>query len=184
MRADATGERRDGSMTETTRRADDKLTGLVAGAGALLLFAVMLLPWYRARATGLPRSAWQADWFVLALLLALVLAGVALAAVTATGRAIGLGTAAAVTAFGFVVTITVVVRLFIQRPGGNALTAVALGGYLGLAGINTIKGSAILMIASARRRRAAAAEADSVDATAGIGSGPGRGSNPKARRAG
>jgi hypothetical protein len=52
----------------------------------------------------------------------------------------------------FVVTITVVIALFIVRPGGNAAMAAAFGGYVGLAAINTIKGGAILMAINARRR--------------------------------
>jgi len=46
----------------------------------------------------------------------------------------------------------VVIALFIARPGGNAATAAAFGGYVGLAAINTIKGGAIVMTVSARRR--------------------------------
>jgi len=51
----------------------------------------------------------------------------------------------------FAVTITVVIALFIVRPGGNITTAAAFGGYVGLAAINTIKGAAILMTIHARR---------------------------------
>jgi len=56
------------------------------------------------------------------------------------------------TALAFAVTITVVIALFITRPGGNTATAAAFGGYVGLAAIGTIKGAAILMTISARRR--------------------------------
>ena len=54
--------------------------------------------------------------------------------------------------FSVLVTITVVIALFIARPGGNAATAVAFGGFVGLAAINTIKGGAILMAINARSR--------------------------------
>jgi hypothetical protein len=128
----------------------DRVAGLFAGAGALLLVAVMFLPWYRAAGAGRSESAWQAYSFELALLLVLAVAGVALAAGTAAGRRVRVAATAAVTAMAFLATITVVVRLFIDRPGGNAATAVAFGGFLGLAAINTVKGGAILMIISAR----------------------------------
>jgi hypothetical protein len=57
-----------------------------------------------------------------------------------------------VAGLAFLVTIMVVISLFIARPGGNTATAVAFGGYVGLAAINTIKGAAILMTINARRR--------------------------------
>ena len=53
--------------------------------------------------------------------------------------------------FAFLVTITVVIALFIARPGGNTVAA-AFGGYVALAAIGTIKGGAILMTISARQR--------------------------------
>ena len=49
-------------------------------------------------------------------------------------------------------TITAVIALFIDRPGGKAAMAVAFGGFVGLTAINTIKGGAILMAINARRR--------------------------------
>jgi len=58
----------------------------------------------------------------------------------------------AIVGFAFVVTITAVISLFIIRPGGNAATAAAFGGYVGLAAINTIKGGAILATINAHRR--------------------------------
>ena len=56
--------------------------------------------------------------------------------------------------FAFLVTITVVIALFIVRPGGNAGVAVAFGGFAGLAAINMIKVGAILMAATAPGRTA------------------------------
>jgi hypothetical protein len=57
-----------------------------------------------------------------------------------------------ITGCAFAVTITVVIALFIARPGGNTAAAAAFGGYVGLAAINTIKGGAILMTIDAHRR--------------------------------
>ena len=62
----------------------------------------------------------------------------------------------AIIGLAFVVTITVVIALFIARPGGNTATAAAFGGYVGLAAINTIKGGAILEAINAHRRVARA----------------------------
>jgi hypothetical protein len=135
----------------------DRVAALLAITGALSLAGVMFLPWYRADDAGSAESAWQAYTYVLPLLLALVLIGALLGAAAAAGRSVRFGTAAAVIAFGFLVTIIVVVQLFIDRPGSNAGTAVAFGGYLGLAAINTVKGAAILMVVSARSRRRRAA---------------------------
>jgi hypothetical protein len=142
-----------GRRPATSPPVRDRVAALLAITGALSLVTAMFLPWYRTGEAGSAESAWQADTYVLPLLLALVLIGTLLAAATAAGRSVGFGTAAAITAFGFLVTIVVVVRLFIDRPGGNAGTAVAFGGYLGLAAINTVKGGAIFMIILARSRR-------------------------------
>jgi len=144
---------RTGPRPATSRSVRDLVPALLAGIGALSLVTVMFLPWYRIGDTGRVESAWQAYTYVLPLLLAIVLIGTLLGVAKAAGRSIGIGTAAAVAAFGFLVTIIVVVHLFIARPGGNAGTAVAFGGYVGLAAINAVKGGAIFMIASARSRR-------------------------------
>jgi hypothetical protein len=61
-------------------------------------------------------------------------------------------TVTVVIGFAFMVTITVVISLFIARPGGNAASAVAFGGYVGLAAIGTIKGGAIVMATNIRRQ--------------------------------
>jgi len=90
--------------------------------------------------------------FVITELLLLILVGAGLVLGVLAGRPLSVPAAAVVIAFGFLVTITVVIELFIARPGGNAATAVAVGGFVGLAAINTIKGSAILMVINARKR--------------------------------
>jgi hypothetical protein len=57
---------------------------------------------------------------------------------------------ASIFALTLITTIVVVVRLFIDRPGRNAATAVAFGGYPALAGINLVKASAAALARSAR----------------------------------
>jgi hypothetical protein len=115
----------------------------------------MFLPWYRdAGADGGTLSAWGGYWFVIAEVLLLFLAGAWLALSILTGRPLRGPAVTVVTGFAFVVTITVVIALFIARPGGNAATAVAFGGYIGLAAIGMIKGGAIVIAASVRKRKA------------------------------
>ena len=127
------------------------LAGVLVGAGTLLLPVAMFLPWYRAAGGGtLP--AWGGYWFVVAGMLALFLAGAWLALRILAGRPLPGPAVDAIIGLAFVVTITVVIALFIARPGGNTATAAAVGGYVGLAAINTIKGGAIVMTVSARRR--------------------------------
>jgi hypothetical protein len=111
----------------------------------------MFLPWYRD-ADGGTLSAWGGYWFVIAEMLILFLAGAGLALGVLAGRPLGGPALNVVIGFAFLVTISVVIALFIARPGGNAATAVAFGGFVGLAAINTIKGGAILMAINARRR--------------------------------
>jgi hypothetical protein len=130
----------------------DNLAGVLAAAGALLLPVAMSLPWYRDAADGGTLSAWGGYWFVMAEMLVLFLAGAGLALSVLAGRPLGGPAVTVVIGFAFLVTITVVIALFIARPGGNAATAVAFGGFAGLAAINTIKGGAILMAINARRR--------------------------------
>ena len=85
-------------------------------------------------------------------MLLLFLVGTGLALSLLTGRSWRGPAVPAVIGFAFLVTITVVIALFILRPGGNAGTAVVFGGYVALAAIGTVKGGAIVMTASARRR--------------------------------
>ena len=126
--------------------------GVLAGAGTLLLPVAMLLPWYRNASGGGTLSAWGGYWFVIAGMLLLFLAGAWLVLSTLVGRALRGPALHLITGLAFAVTITVVIALFIARPGGNTTTAAAFGGYVGLAAINTIKGAAILITIPARRR--------------------------------
>ena len=138
-----------------TRSSRDNLAAALVGAGTLLLPVAMFLPWYRdAGADGGTLSAWGGYWFVIAEVLLLFLAGAWLALSILTGRPLRGPAVTVVTGFAFVVTITVVIALFIARPGGNAATAVAFGGYIGLAAIGMIKGGAIVIAASVRKRKA------------------------------
>jgi hypothetical protein len=123
------------------------------GAGTFLLPVAMFLPWYRdAGADGGTLSAWDGYWFVIAAMLLLFLAGAALALSILAGRPLRGPAVTVVIGFAFVVTITVVIALFIARPGGNAATAAAFGGYVGLAAIGTIKGGAIVIATNTRKR--------------------------------
>jgi hypothetical protein len=127
---------------------------LLAGIGSILLLAVTFVPWYRMGTSHLPRTAWQEDPVVLALLLAVVLAGAAQAAVGARGRPASRRAVASVFGLTLITTLVVVFRLFIDRPGGNAATAVAFGGYPALLAINLVKASAVGTLARARRGQA------------------------------
>ena len=135
------------------RSSRGNLAGILAAAGALLLPVAMSLPWYRdADAASRTLSAWGGYWFVIAGMLVLLVGGAWLALSVLAGRPLRGPALDVISGFAFVVTITVVIALFIARPGGNAATAVAIGGFIGLAAINTIKGGAILMAINARRR--------------------------------
>lgn len=114
------------------------------------MLAVTFVPWYRVSTSHLPRTAWQQDPIVLALLLAVVLAGGALAVAGARRRPVRRRTVASVFGITLIATIAVVVRLFIDRPGGNAATAAAFGGYPALLGINLVKASAVALARSGR----------------------------------
>jgi hypothetical protein len=117
----------------------------------------MFLPWYRNVGTdGGTLSAWSGYWFVIAEMLLLFLAGARLALGVLAGRPLHGPAVTAVIGLAFVVTITVVIALFIARPGGNAATAAAFGGYVGLAAIGTIKGGAIVMATDTRKRMTSA----------------------------
>ena len=145
-----------GAGPVTVRRARssrDNLAGLSAAAGTLLLLVAMFLPWYRdAGADGGTLSGWGGYWFVIAETLLLFLVGAGLALGALTGRPLRGPAVSVVIGFAFLVTITVVIALFIARPGGNMATAVAFGGYVALAANGAIKGGAILMAINARRR--------------------------------
>jgi hypothetical protein len=154
--ATTASERRRGAgglPARSGRSGRDNLAGALAATGALLLPVAMFLPWYRdADADGGTLSAWGGYWFVIAETLVLFLVGAGLALGVLAARPLRGPVLNVVIGFAFLVTITVVIALFIDRPGGNAANAVAFGGYVALAAIGTIKGGAILMAANARRR--------------------------------
>jgi len=136
------------------RSRRDLLAAVLVGAGVLLLPVAMFLPWYRdTDGDGGTLSAWGGYWFVIAGMLLLFLAGTGLTLSILAGRPLRGAAVTVVIGFAFVVTITVVIALFIARPGGNAATAVAFGGYVALAAIGTIKGGAIVTATSTRKRR-------------------------------
>ena len=136
------------------RSSRDNLAAALVGAGTLVLPVAMFLPWYRdVGADGGTLSAWAGYWFVIAEMLLLFLAGTGLTLSILAGRPLRGAAVTVVIGFAFVVTITVVIALFIARPGGNAATAVAFGGYVALAAIGTIKGGAIVTATSTRKRR-------------------------------
>ena len=135
------------------RSSRDNLAAALVGAGTLLLPVAMFLPWYRdVGADGGTLSAWAGYWFVIAEMLLLFLAGTGLTLSILAGRPLRGPAVTVVIGFAFVVTITVVIALFIARPGGNAATEVAFGGYVGLAAIGTIKGGAIVTATRTRKR--------------------------------
>ena len=133
------------------RRGRNTLAGVLTGAGTLLLAVAMFLPWYRD-ADGGTLSAWGGYWFVIAGMLVLLLGGAWLTLSILAGRPLRGPALDVISGFAFVVTITVVIALFIARPGGNTADAAAFGGYVALAAIGTIKGGAILMTISAHQR--------------------------------
>ena len=126
--------------------------GVLTAGGTLLLPVATFLPWYRDADGGGTFSAWGGHWFVIAGMLLLFLAGAWLAVSILAGRPLRGPAVDAIIALAFAVTITVVIALFIARPGGNSATAAAFGGYAGLAAIGTIKGGAILTMITAHRR--------------------------------
>ena len=133
------------------RSARDHLAVALVGAGTLLLPVAMFLPWYRD-ADGGTVSAWGGYWFVIAGMLLLFLAGAVLALSILAGRPWRGPAMPGLIGFAFLVTITMVIALFIARPGGNAATAAAFGGYVALAATGTIKGGAIVMATGVRKR--------------------------------
>ena len=125
----------------SVRSSRDNLARVLAGAGALLLPVAMFLPWYRdADADGGTLTVWGGYWFVIAEMLVLFLVGAGLALGVLAGRPLRGPAVNVVIGFAFVVTITVVIALFIARPGGKAAMAVAFGGFVGPAANGTIKG--------------------------------------------
>jgi hypothetical protein len=126
---------------------------LLAGLGSILVLAVTFMPWYRVGTSHLPRTAWQENPVVLALLLVVVVAGAALAGAGARGRPVPQRAVAPVFGLTLITTLVVVFTLFIGRPGGNAATAAAFGGYAALLGINLVKASVMVTHVLAHRDR-------------------------------
>jgi hypothetical protein len=125
---------------------------LLAGAGSILVLALTFAPWYRVGHGQVSRSIWQESPLVLALLLATVLAAGVLTYAAARGRILAKRTLSSVFALTLATTLVVVFRLFIERPGGNAATMLAFGGYPALLAINLVKASAVMSFARAHRR--------------------------------
>lgn len=142
-----------GQESSRLRAWRERLPRVLAAVGSIVLLAATFAPWYRVGHAY--RSAWQESPIVLALLLAVILAGGALAVTTAAGRSVDRRTLVSIFGLTLVATLAVVFRLFIDRPGGNGPAAVAFGGYPALLGINLVKASAVAMLARARQRRAA-----------------------------
>jgi len=125
---------------------------VLAAAGSMLLLAMTFMPWYRIGPGRIPRSAWHDSPAVLALLLAVVLAGGTLAFALARGLPVQRHTLTSVFGLTLVATIVVVFRLFIDPPASDAPTAIAFGAYPALLAINMVKASAIAKLALARQR--------------------------------
>jgi hypothetical protein len=126
---------------------------VLAGAGSILLLIATFAPWYRVGPEHTSGSAWQQSPIVVVLLLVVDLVGGALAYAAASGRVLAERTLVSVFALTLATTLVVVFRLFIDRPGGNASTTLAYGGYPALLAINLVKTSAVVSLALARRRR-------------------------------
>jgi hypothetical protein len=139
--------------SETAKRAAQRQSAamLLAGAGGILALPVTFAPWYRIGTSHMTRSVWQGSPLVLALMLATALAGGVLTYAAARGRILAKRTLASVFALTLATTLVVVVRLFIERPGGNAPTALAYGGYPALLAINLVKASVVTSFARPRQ---------------------------------
>jgi hypothetical protein len=142
---------------------------VIAAAGAVALFITLFLPWYgvvggnRTRflliaggktipATG---TAWEAYSTIILLLLALIVAGLAMAALVATGRTAVVPSAPQfVGLYGSLVAVVVAYRI-LEPPGGaqNKFNDVEYGAYLGFAAVLLIILGAVL----ASRERSAGA---------------------------
>jgi len=125
----------------SVRSGRDNLARVLASAGGFLLPVAMFLLWYRdADADSGTLSAWGGYCFVIAEML-LLLPGRRRPGAGRPGRQVVEGTRGDRRhRFAFLVTITAVIALFIDRPGGKAAMAVAFGGFVGPAANGTIKG--------------------------------------------
>jgi hypothetical protein len=138
---------------------------VIAAFGAVALFIVMFLPWYSLkggnrtlfllRAGGSPSpptgNAWEAYSTIYLLLLALVVVGLAMAALAAAPRELEFSFATGVTVYGLLMVGVIIYKVFVHRPGGNKFSEVDYGAYLGLAAIIAITVGAFL---TARRDQA------------------------------
>lgn len=128
----------------------------LAAAGSLLSLATVFLPWYQVGPGHAARTLAGQDPVMLAPMAAVILAGGALVAALARGQAPAARTLRAIFTLTFATTLAVVFTLFIHRPGGNAATMLAFGGYPALLGINLVKASAVITLAASRVRPARA----------------------------
>jgi len=124
---------------------------VLAAAGSLLSLAALFLPWYQVGPGHAARTLAGQDPVMLVPMAAVILAGGALAAGLARGRTPAARTLRAIFTLTFATTLAVVFTLFIHRPGGNAATMLAFGGYPALLGINLVKASAVITLATSRR---------------------------------
>lgn len=147
----------------------------MTGAGALLLFVALFLPWYaiaggertkflllaggkQVPATG---TAWHAYATVIFVLLALVIAALALVALAAAGRTDTLPSGAQLlAAFGLLVSALIAYKILVP-PGGaqRKFNDVEYGAYLGFAGALLITLGAFLATGVSERSRAMSAPA-------------------------
>jgi hypothetical protein len=125
---------------------------LLAGTGSIVVLAMTFAPWYRVGPEHVSRSVGQESPLVLVLLLATVLAAGVLTCAAGRGRIPAKPTLVSVFLLTLATTLLVVFRLFIERPGGNAATTLAFGGYLALLAINLVKASAVTSFVLMRRR--------------------------------
>ena len=176
---------------------------MIAAISAVVLFIDMFLPWYSFNGDNRTRflllagghqlpitgTAWHAYSNTSLLLVVLVVVALALAAVTATEQKVNFPLAAATTAFGVLVAVVIIYKLFGHRPGGNTYSQVAFGGYLGLLAILGITAGAFL---TAREdgvtwdRQPPATEAETGDeaAASAVPAGGDPSSEPEAPRSG
>jgi drug/metabolite transporter (DMT)-like permease len=124
----------------------------LAAVGSILALAVTFAPWYRIGPGHVSRSVGQESPLILVLLLTTALAAGVLTYAAARGRIPAKRTLVSVFVLTLVTTLAVAFRLFIERPGGNAATTLAFGGYPALLSINLVKASAVTSFVRARRR--------------------------------
>jgi hypothetical protein len=125
---------------------------VLAVAGSLLSLAALFLPWYQVGPGHAPRTLAEQNPVMLVPMAAVILAGGALAGTLARGKTPAARTLRAIFTLTFATTLAVVFTLFIDRPGGNAATTLAFGGYPALLGINLVKASAVISLAASRRQ--------------------------------